>query len=322
MRYLPADSNPRASALARQLRGVSRDDASYLAAILEYFREQPFVYTLTPPALDQHAVDQFLFETRAGFCEHYASAFAVLARAGGIPTRLVTGYLGAEQNPLSDYWIVRQSDAHAWTEVWINNQWQRYDPTAAVAPNRIDFGMDSAIPAAGRSPIILMRRSPLFGEMALSLDALNAAWDKWVLAFGPDTQRALLARLGFKRPNLRHLLIATVFACGLCMALLAWYLARPGATPSDPPARLYLKFCRKLAPVFRAKKSAEGPRDYAIAATAAHPKLHTEIAAITELYISLRYEYADSKVTLNELRNRIRRFRPAKNQRTLLLRTP
>jgi len=313
MRYLPADSNPRARILARQLRGASHDDRSYLAAILEHFGEQPFVYTLTPPALDQNAVDQFLFSTRAGFCEHYASAFAVLARAGGIPTRLVTGYLGAEQNPLGDYWIVRQSDAHAWAEVWIDNQWQRYDPTAAVAPSRIDFGMDSAIPDAGRSPVLLMRRSPLLGELALSIDAINAAWDQWVLAFGPDTQLAILAKLGIKRPNFRHLLGATVIACGAFLAILAWYLARPATIPADPPLRLYLKFCAKLARVFRRRESAEGPCDYAGAAIAAHPKLNTEIETITKLYLSLRYEHCDNDAALHELRKKIQQFRPQKN---------
>ena len=313
MRYLPAESNPRTRILARQLRGSSQDDRSYLAAILDYIREREFVYTLTPPRLEQDAVDQFLFETRAGFCEHYASAFAVLARAGGIPTRLVTGYLGAEKNPLSDYWIVRQSDAHAWTEVWIDNQWQRYDPTAAVAPSRIDFGMDSAIPEAGRSPVLLMRQITLLADMALGVDAINAAWDQWVLAFGPDTQLALLAKLGIKRPNFRHLLMATVIACSMFLAVLAWFLARPVSGPADPPLHLYQQFCTKLARVFRAKRSAEGPYDYAGAAIAARPELNAEILTITRLYTELRYERSEDDDALNTLRKKIRQFRPAKN---------
>ena len=222
-------------------------------------------------------------------------------------------YLGAEQNPLSDYWIVRQSDAHAWAEVWIDNRWQRYDPTAAVAPSRIDFGMDSAIPDAGRSPILLMRRSPLLGELALSIDAIHAAWDQWVLAFGPDTQLALLAKLGIKRPDFRHLLGATVIACSVFLAIFAWYLARPATIPADPPQRLYLKFCTKLARVFRSRKSSEGPYDYADAAIAAHPKLNTEIETITKLYLSLRYEHCDNDAALQQLRKKIQQFRPAKN---------
>jgi transglutaminase-like putative cysteine protease len=314
MRHLPAESNPRARTLARQLRGASDDDLSYLSAILDYFQQQEFIYTLTPPGLKQNPVDQFLFETRAGFCEHYASAFAVLARAGGIPTRLVTGYLGAEKNPLSDYWIVRQSDAHAWTEVWIDNKWRRYDPTAAVAPGRINFGMDSAIPEAGRSPVFRMRHSPLLSEMVLGMDAMNAAWDQWVLAFGPDTQLAILAKLGIKRPNFRHLLLATVVACALFFAALAWYLAHPTATPTDPPLRLYLKFCTKLTRVFRPKYLAEAPSDYADAAIAAHPQLKSKIGGIMELYIALRYENSDSDAALNKLRKKIHRFRPTKTR--------
>jgi transglutaminase-like putative cysteine protease len=311
MRYLPAESNPRARTLARQLRGAADNDLSYLSAILDYFSEQEFIYTLTPPGLAQNPVDQFLFETRAGFCEHYASAFAVLARAGGIPTRLVTGYLGAEKNPLSDYWIVRQSDAHAWTEVWIDNKWHRYDPTAAVAPSRIDFGMDSAIPEAGRSPVLFMRHSPLLSEMVLGIDAIDAAWDQWVLAFGPDTQLAMLAKLGIKRPNFRHLLVAMLIACTLFFAALAWYLAHSGKTLTDPLLQLYLKFCTKIARIFRPKYLTEAPGDYADAAIAAHPQLHSEIAEITELYIGLRYENSDSDAMLNKLRKKIYRFRPA-----------
>ncbi len=185
MTYLPPDNNPRTRRLALELRNSASSDREYLAKAFTMFRTEEFFYTLTPPRLGDNATDQFLFDTRSGFCEHYASAFAFMARAAGIPARLVTGYLGGEHNTLGDYWIVRQSDAHAWVEVWLDGHWQRYDPTAAVAPERIDLGMDSAIPEAGRSALTLMRRSPVLGDLLLSIDAVNAAWDQWVPGLWP-----------------------------------------------------------------------------------------------------------------------------------------
>lgn len=307
MRHLPAGSNPRARTLARQLRGEHSDDRAYLAAILSLFRNQAFFYTLTPPRLDGDPVDSFLFDSRAGFCEHYASAFAVLARAGGIPARLVTGYLGAQANPLGDYWIVRQSDAHAWVEVWIDNRWQRYDPTAAVAPERVELGMDNAIPNLGRSPLTLVRGNALLSQVLFSIDAINAAWDKWVLGFGPDAQMALLARLGISRPEVRHLMIGAIAGCAVCLVLLAWALARPARRTTDPLLLLYRQFGRRLAAVFRPAGPTEGPADYARAASAAHPGLGPQIDAITALYLRLRYEHQPDG--LAELRSRIRKFR-------------
>jgi transglutaminase-like putative cysteine protease len=311
MRHLPDESNPRTRNLARQLRGEASDDVAYLSLVLDQFRNQPFFYTLTPPPLDQDPVDQFLFETREGFCEHYASAFAVLARAAGIPARVVTGYLGAELNPLGDYWVVRQSDAHAWTEVWINNQWRRYDPTAAVAPERIEIGMDTAIPDAGRSPVTLLRQSPFLGQMVLSIDAANAAWDQWVLGFGPDAQMELLQKLGFKRPSLRHLVIFALTSCGVFLGILAWLMARPEKRRVDPAMQLYRRFCARLTRHFRAPLPNEGPADYARAATLELPQLREEIRGITRVYLKLRYEMYDYNYGLRELRKRIRGFHPS-----------
>src|SRR5690606_7385087 len=139
--HLPPDRNPRTLALAREMRGRVSSDAAFVEAVLAMFREQEFFYTLEPPRLELHSVDDFLFNTRRGFCEHFASAFTVLARAAGTPARVVTGYQCGEFNPLGGYFIVRQSDAHAWSEVWLEGRGGvRVDPTAAVAPERIESG--------------------------------------------------------------------------------------------------------------------------------------------------------------------------------------
>src|SRR4029078_7478890 len=109
--------------------------------------DEQFFYTLAPPLLEEDPVDTFLFDTRRGFCEHYASAFVVMLRAAGISARVVTAYQGGEINPRGGYMIVRQSDAHAWAEAIVDGHWQRFDPTAAVAPSRIDGGLYGSVPA-------------------------------------------------------------------------------------------------------------------------------------------------------------------------------
>ncbi|MDA0707441.1 MAG: DUF3488 and transglutaminase-like domain-containing protein, partial [Proteobacteria bacterium] len=130
---LPDESNPKTRELARQMHAAAGSNAAFVAAVLQKFNNEEFFYTLKPPVLGRDPVDQFLFETRQGFCEHYASAFAVMMRAAGIPARIVLGYQGGELNPVGNYLIVRQADAHAWTEVWLEGVgWSRVDPTAAV----------------------------------------------------------------------------------------------------------------------------------------------------------------------------------------------
>ena len=142
---LPDDSNPRTAELAQEMRAAAGSDRDFVDAVLQKLSREEFYYTLEPPPLGSNPVDRFLFETRRGFCEHYASAFSVLMRSVGIPTRIVLGYQGGEVNPMGGHLIVRQSDAHAWTEIWLDGLgWYRIDPTAAVAPERIDIGASDA----------------------------------------------------------------------------------------------------------------------------------------------------------------------------------
>src|SRR5262249_11962532 len=144
---------------------------------------QPFMYTLEPPKLGDDPVDQFLFETRSGFCEHYASAFTFLMRAADIPARIVTGYLGGETNPVDGYFVVRQSDAHAWTEVWLQDEgWVRVDPTAVVSPLRIERGLAAAVPEADR-PLIERRNFDWLKQARYAWDAVANSWNQWVLGY-------------------------------------------------------------------------------------------------------------------------------------------
>ncbi|RTK99023.1 MAG: transglutaminase domain-containing protein, partial [Neisseriaceae bacterium] len=153
---LPSGYNPRARQLAQQWRTNSRTPGEVVDHALRYFNRQQFFYTLQPPLLGSDSVDDFLFNSRRGFCEHYASSFVFLMRAAGVPARVVTGYMGGELNPVGGYLIVRQSDAHAWAEVWLGNAgWQRVDPTAAVAPARVQQDLASALPISDSLPLAI-----------------------------------------------------------------------------------------------------------------------------------------------------------------------
>jgi transglutaminase-like putative cysteine protease len=188
---LPEDTNPRTAELARQMRAAAGSDRAYVDAVLQKLNREEFYYTLDPPPLGRDPVDQFMFETRRGFCEHYASAFSVMMRSVGIPTRVVLGYQGGEVNPLGGHLIVRQSDAHAWTEIWLEGLgWYRIDPTAAVAPERIDIGArDAAFDGIGEA-WGLSAPSRLLHQVALTWDAINAKWNEWILGYGPDPELA------------------------------------------------------------------------------------------------------------------------------------
>ncbi len=308
-RDLAGRANPRAVALGRDLRRDSTSDEDFLRRVLLMFREQEFFYTLQPPALGEQPVDDFLFGTRAGFCEHYASAFAVLARAAGLPARVVAGYQGGERNPVADYWIVRQSDAHAWTEVWLDGRWVRYDPTAAVAPERIESGLDAALPGLQGDTLPLLGGGAWFQRVALSWDALNATWDRWVLAFGPDEQSALLEGLGFRSPSLRD--IALVCAITVSFVLLALTLAGLRSSPARPDrvAVIWQRLCRRLGRAVRPRAPHEGPAEYAAAVAALRPDLAAAVQALAGHYLRLRYEQTPTVAEVQRYARLVRMLR-------------
>ena len=246
---LPGDRNPRTKALARELRGTHADDMEFVQAVLAMFAQQPFFYTLTPPKLSDDSVDEFLFNTKRGFCGHYASAFAALARAAGIPARVVTGYQGGTLNPYGDYWILRQSDAHAWTEVWIEGRgWVRIDPTAAIAPQRVEHGL-ADVASADESPASAwQRRTRWFSGLRLRFDAVKEIWRERILDFDQDSQRKLLEFLKIPDPDGQKLVMVLAAAMALVLGWLTWQVRRELAPqPKDETARAYARLCAKLA---------------------------------------------------------------------------
>jgi hypothetical protein len=248
------------------------------------------VYSLDPPLLGYDSVDDFLFKSRDGFCGHYASAFVTLMRAAGVPARVVTGYLGGEWNPIGDYFVIRQSDAHSWAEVWLEGRgWTRVDPTAVVEPGRLDRGIMDLLPDAGSQSARLLRSSPWLARMLQRWDATNTWWNDHVLNFDYHSQLNLLSRLGFS-PDLQTLGWAFVATLLIWLAWIAWQVGRstPGPRP-DRLARAYARLCKKLAGVGLPRGAHQGPIAYANVVTESRPDLAQRVRALLTLYAELRY---------------------------------
>lgn len=310
--HLPTGSNPRTVAYARDLRRGTGSDRDFVQTVLSRFNREGFVYTLQPPLLGEHSVDEFLFAVQSGFCEHYASAFAVIMRAAGIPARIVTGYLGGEVNPIGAYLIVRQADAHAWTEVWLKDEgWVRVDPTAAVSPARIERGINAAVSTGGALPLFMGADLPLFRELRLTWDSLANSWNQWVLGYTPETQRALLTRVGLDDATWRTLAALLLGITGIFTLILALFtLRRLRVRVRDPVAVAYASFCAKLKERGLARLPNEGPLAFADRVVAARPDLSEPVLGFTQRYVALRYAGESGVQSIARLRELARSFTP------------
>ena len=231
---LPNHNNPQTVALGQQWASQFDSKLDIVNQALKMFREEEYVYTLQPPLLGANASDEFLFNTRRGFCEHYASSFALLMRAAGIPTRIVTGYQGGEINQVGNYLIVRQSDAHAWTEVWLQDRgWVRVDPTAAVSPDRIEKGLDQALNNQF-SNFKIGKRHQFLGQLLYNWDNLQHNWNDWILNYDQRKQARFLNQLGLGIRSWGDMVIALVICLVVITGsywLIAWYRDRPARPP-------------------------------------------------------------------------------------------
>ena len=287
---LPDNINQRTKRLAMQLK-ADGDEAQFVEIVLDYFRNQEFFYTLSPPLLGEQAMDDFLFGTRRGFCEHYASAFVHLMRAGGVPARVIVGYQGGTINPVDDYMIVRQSDAHAWTEVWLNNRgWVRVDPTAAVSPDRIEWGIQNAGVELARLPSILISNNFIFLKMRYHWDSFHNSWNQWVVGFDDKKQKELFARFGVENINAATLVTWLVIAMSVCGGLVAlWVFRRSPEGPQDRTRYYYDVFCNKLEKAGLTRKPYEGSREYLGRIMGLFPAAGDRAATIIGDYQDLRY---------------------------------
>ena len=316
---LPENITGRMRSLVGEWRREAGSDNDVVRAALRHFNTQPYVYTLEPPRLGDSPVDEFLFTTRRGFCEHYASAFVTLMRIAGIPARVVTGYQGGEYNPVGNYWLVRQSDAHAWSEVWLHGTgWQRIDPTAAVAPERIEHALDRSPQTAGEPASFLLGEGGFVARNWRTLrhvyDALDNTWNQWVLAYNPKRQMAILRSLGFSHPGWRDLALLLVITVGGLLAVTAAWMLLRRPRQHDPVVRAWAHYCTSLARMGLPRRPDEGPRDYARRVTGERPDLKEPVWRITHTYTRLHYGApANRAAGISLLQKLVRRFphRPA-----------
>ena len=309
---LPSGFNPKTLAFAATLRARYNDNAQLINLVLRFFHDQQFSYTLEPPLLGEHAVDEFLFTTRAGFCEHYAGAFVVLMRAMGIPARVVTGYQGGDVNPVDGYMEIHQSDAHAWAEVWAQGRgWVRIDPTAAVAPERVQKNLTSVIPRTTLGGLLTLNtgHGSLLGTLRLNWAAMNNAWNQWVLNYSPEKQKSFIQSLGFDDVDWKTLIgLMTVLGVAVTAVIAIPLVAQK--QKADPVQTLYHALCRQLAGFGYPRAPHEGPRSYAqrLAAASSSLSAQRKNAALRflERYESMKYGLPNAtsqKTNLLELKN-------------------
>jgi transglutaminase-like putative cysteine protease len=288
---LPAERNPRARQLALEIRARSGSDREFARAVLDWFRDNGLEYTLEPGTTGIDSVDTTLFVSKRGFCGHFASSYAMMMRAAGVPARVVTGYLGGEWNPLGGYAIVRQSDAHAWTEVWLDGSgWTRVDPTVVIAPERLLRSIFDLLPDSLPASSGFFHSNAFMFQLQHLWDGANQWWQEHVVEFNTRSQLDLLRHLGFDSPDWQHL------AWGFAGALLLWVAwisltLQRGVARAKPDriGRAWLRATRKLARVAPARAPAEGPMEYAQRVGERRPDLAERVQTLAAQYARLRF---------------------------------
>lgn len=291
---LPAGGNSRSRELAGQWRAAGHSTRRMVDVALDMFAHDGFAYTLRPGPSQGDLIDHFLFTSRQGYCEHFASALTFLLRAAGVPARVVVGYQGGERNPVGGYLMVRQSEAHAWVEVWMEGAWTRVDPTSVVAPLRIAQGQAAALPeevsALPEEGVALVRAVGRF--VRLGWDASNNAWNQWVLDFSFERQRGLWSRFGLDAWSRRGAgVLAMTLGAGIAVILGVVFviLLRPERRRADRVQAAYVRFCRELARHGVVRHPSEGPDALARRVGRMRPELLPLVRAVTDAYIGVRY---------------------------------
>lgn len=312
----PRSRNLKTIALGRQWASETSNPRQILLKAMRLYNRE-FTYTLEPPLLNpDNPYDDFLFNSKQGFCEHFSGSFALLMRAAGIPARVVTGYQGGEVNPITKELIVRQADAHAWVEVWIpQDGWVRVDPTSAVSPTRVEEGVNAALGPIGMIPTLISAdKLGVLANMRFMWQAMNSRWDTWVVGYNMQRQREFFSSMGFGDIDWRTLgfwLLVATFVVGGAVSLGLLVRDRPPRT--DASLAAWNRFCTKLAGAGLARAPHEGPLDFLQRVRGARPDLARDVEEITRRYIDARYGEGASKEELRELARLARAFDPARS---------
>ena len=294
---LSTQNNPKLLAKAQQLRKQYSEDRSLVNHVLAEFNQRDYFYTLQPPKLTNNSLDEFYFDTRAGFCEHYASTFTYLMRAAGIPARMVVGYLGGEFNPNGNYLSVYQRNAHAWSEVWLpESGWQRVDPTAAVDPERVERGFSSILRqeynhlSSGLFSMQSLHAMQWFQQLKMQIDAIDYQWTRWVIGYTGQKQSRVMAQL---IASLKQSKAIGYFILFLIAVALLFYLVKSVQIKDKPKDRikaLYLETLELLAQHNVVKIKSMTAQQFAHFVDTTHPDLSANFGLISNSFTQLAYQ--------------------------------
>ena len=317
---LPNPPSDKIKQLVKQLHGFDSTPDAFIKQLLTHFRQEDFHYTLTPPLMEENPIETFLFETRYGFCSHYAAAFVYLMRVANIPARVVTGYQGGEWNKVGNFLEIRQADAHAWAEVWLENKgWVRFDPTAAIAPERIErnINIDQLMPGG------IISFSPTGAAAQTAFNWLKQTrqlwsnidynWQRWVINYDNKNQSSFLSSLGIT--DIKAMMYWMIGSIGLIAALLSWLLLYQKQQTVDPVLRIYNRFCKKLAKRGLPKGQCEGAKDFAERIKMTLPEQAGAIDQITHLFIKLRYGKNAGLDDFKSFKQSVEKFKISSNKK-------
>lgn len=292
---LPAEASDNIKQLVKQLHGFGPDPEVFIQSLLSYFKNENFHYTLRPPLMGDKPIDTFLFERRYGFCSHYATAFVYLMRVAGFPARVVGGYQGGEFNQLGGFLEIKQANAHAWAEVWLEGKgWVRFDPTAAIAPERIeqDVNIDLQISTG------VVNFSPMFTDASKALSWMKQArqlwsnidysWQRWVINYDSNNQSKFLSSWGID--DIKTIFYWLLSSIAFITAILAWIILRKKQRKIEKEQMLYLLFCKKMAKAGVEKQAGETVQSFCLRIQKQCPELAEQVLKITKIYTRLRYE--------------------------------
>jgi transglutaminase-like putative cysteine protease len=309
---IPTSSNPKTIAMGRQWKEEFYSPIAIVNHALEYYNKNQFSYSLRPPLTPGfNPVDQFLFTSKKGFCEHYASSFTLLMRAAGVPARVVVGYQGGSINPINQFLTVRQSNAHAWAEVWLENRgWLRIDPTSAIAPERIERNLNSALSRDEYRPLYMYLSSGPLKNLMFYWDAIDNGWKQWVIGYDAKLQHKFLSSIFNKKMNLTDIVLVLVIILFFTTLIISLYIFKSTAKKiNDPVQKIYNKFCLKLAHNNLPRHIYEGPIDFSSRAIERFSQQKNTIELITKIYIKLRFKSNINDKLLREMNTAVSSLR-------------